>query len=77
MNYYYCYNTYKKITDVLNLGKNVEKPGVILSSPDLVGPQLTGLIGISDGCGITQAAAIKKVLNEWNLFEAVIVYCLI
>ena len=52
-------------------GKNGERLAVILSSPDLNEPQPKGVIGISDGCGITQATVIKKVLNEWNVFEAV------
>ena len=54
----------KKITDVLNQGKNVERLAVILCSPDLNNPQLIGVFRISDGCGITQATAIKKVLNN-------------
>ena len=49
----------------------MKRLAVILSSPDLNDPQLIGVIGISDGCGITQTTTIKKVLSEWNIFEAV------
>ena len=42
----------KKFTNVLNQGNYVERVVVNLSSADLNYPQLIGIIGISDVCGI-------------------------
>jgi len=47
----------------------------VISSPSFDKEQLIGVLSITDSRGITQAKAIKEILESWNLWDSVHSVC--
>ncbi|XP_065681550.1 uncharacterized protein LOC136095199 [Hydra vulgaris] len=54
---------------------NVERLALVISSPSIDKEQLIGVLSITDSRGITQAKAIKEILESWNLWDSVHSVC--
>ncbi|XP_065683489.1 uncharacterized protein LOC124813472 [Hydra vulgaris] len=54
---------------------NVERLALVISSPSIDKEQLIGVLSITDSRGITQAKAIKEILESWNLWNSVHSVC--
>nr|XP_047141557.1 uncharacterized protein LOC124816401 [Hydra vulgaris] len=54
---------------------NVERLALVISSPSIDKEQLIGVLSITDSHGITQAKAIKEILESWNLWDSVHSVC--
>ena len=60
------------MAEMKELGKEkVERVAVLISSPDLSESQLLGIIMVKDGTAESLGKAIKKTLQNWELFDYV------
>ncbi|XP_065642894.1 uncharacterized protein LOC136074496 [Hydra vulgaris] len=55
--------------------RNVERLALVISSPSIDKEQLIGVLSITDSRGITQAKAIKEILESWNLWDLIHSVC--
>ena len=62
----------KIMLEMKELGKEkVERVAVLISSPDLSESQLLGILIVKDGTAESLGKAIKKTLQDWELFDYV------
>ena len=62
----------KIMLEMKELGKEkVERVAVLISSPDLSESQLLGIVIVKDGTAESLGKAIKKTLQDWELFDYV------
>ena len=62
----------KIMVEMKELGKEkVERVAVLISSPDLSESQLLGILIVKDGTAESLGKAIRKTLQDWELFDFV------
>ncbi|XP_047122606.1 uncharacterized protein LOC124806080 [Hydra vulgaris] len=66
-----CFDS-KIMVELKKIGKEkVERLAVLISSPDLLESQLLGILIVKDGTAESLGKAIKKTLQDWELFDYV------
>nr|XP_047122608.1 uncharacterized protein LOC124806081 [Hydra vulgaris] len=66
-----CFDS-KIMVELREIGKEkVERLAVLISSPDLSESQLLGILIVKDGTAESLGKAIKKTLQDWELFDYV------